>query len=287
MNSLNLEGDYLTIKEFSELVGMTVPTLRHYHKVGVFSPAKIVVERDRNYFHYTPMQITTIKMIKVLSEIGVSLEAIKQLAKDRTPNDLMKLLTDSWYKVSDEDRFLQDVLSVIKTIRDLLDEGMCANEDEITVREMPERRLIMGDENHYGEGDTFHSAYICFRKAIHDPLLNISYPMGVSWPSMEAYSADPAHPARFFSLDPRGNERKEPGLCILGYERGYYGRTGDLPLRMRAFAQKNGLIFTGEVYGIYLFDELSITDSDQYLLRVSAFVRETRRAPSRRPKRHL
>jgi hypothetical protein len=56
---------------------------------------------------------------------------------------------------------------------------------------------------------------------------------------------------------------------------------------MAAFAKKNGLIFTGAVYNTYLFDEISITDPNQYLLQVSASVSETRRVPSRRPRRHL
>ena len=82
-----------------------------------------------------------------------------------------------------------------------------------------------------------------------------------------------------------GADKKAAGLYLVGYTRGYYGETNDLPARMRDFAKKNGLIFNGPVYNIYLFDEMSVADPKQYLLQVSASVKETRRVPSRRPVR--
>jgi len=82
-------------------------------------------------------------------------------------------------------------------------------------------------------------------------------------------------------------------LFLTGYTRGYYGQTNDLPKRMasfakkKSFAKKNGLMFNGPVYNLYLFDEMSITDPEQYLLQVTASVKEMRRVPSRRPIRRL
>jgi effector-binding domain-containing protein len=43
---------------------------------------------------------------------------------------------------------------------------------------------------------------------------------------------------------------------------------------MAAYAKRNGLTFTGPVYGVYLLDEFCVADPEQYLLRVSAPVSE-------------
>jgi len=104
---------------------------------------------------------------------------------------------------------------------------------------------------------------------------------------MKSFMGAPSQPMRFFSLDPKGNDKKEAGLYLTGYTRGYYGQTNDLPERMEAFAKKNGLIFTGPVYNTYLFDDISVVEPEEYLLQASALVEETRRVPSRRPKRHF
>ena len=283
MKSENFDKEFLSIKEFAGFVGMTVAALRHYDNIGVFSPAKHGVEYENNYRYYSPAQITTVKMIRVLTEIGVPLKEIKELAKNRTPEKMIKLLSKNMDKVADEMRFLQEVLSVIGIYTDLLYEGMSATETDITVSVMPEKQIIMGDENDFNET----TGFIRFSNETHDPKLNMSYPVGGYWPSMEAFLNEPSRPLRFFSLDPKGHEKRTEGLYLIGYTRGYYGQTNDLPERMAAFVKKNDLIFSGPVYNTYLFDDISIIDPDQYLLQAAASVMETRRVPSRRPRSRL
>ena len=286
MNKKEIGNDFLSIKEFAGFVGMTISALRHYDNTGVFHPAKHGIEFENKYRYYSPAQITVVKMIRVLTEIGVPLKTIKKYAKSRTPEEIVKLLSQNRDKVADEIRFLQDVLSVISTYTDLLNEGMSITESEISVSEMPEKRLILGDETDFSSSTEFFGEFIRFCNE-HEPKINTSYPVGGYWSSMAAWLDEPSRPMRFFSLDPKGNERRTAGLYLNGYTRGYYGQTNDLPEKMAAFAKKNGLVFTGAVYNTYLFDEISISDPGRYLLQVSASVRETHRVPSRRPRRRL
>jgi DNA-binding transcriptional MerR regulator len=287
MGDKNLSKDYLSVKDFAELVGMTVNTLRRYDNKGIFHPVKHGIEFENKYRYYAPTQITTVKMIRVLAEIGVPLQTISELAASRTPEKLMKLLCKHKDIVADEIRFLQDVFSVISTFSELLNEGISATEPEIRVSEMPEKRIILGDVNDFNGSDSFYGAYTRFCDAPHEPKLNLSYPVGGYFAGMDEFMNEPSRPTRFFSLDPKGHERKPAGMYLIGYTRGYYGQTNDLPQRMAGFAKKNGVAFNGPVYNIYLFDEMSVTDPERYLLQASASVREIRRAPSRRPLRRL
>jgi DNA-binding transcriptional MerR regulator len=287
MGNDNLNHDFLTIKEFAELVGMTTDVLRRYDNMGIFHPAKHGIEFENKYRYYAPPQITAVKMIRVLAEIGVFLDTIKELSEDRTPEKLMKLLSKHKGAIADEILFLQDAFSVIYTFLELLNEGISATETEISVSTMPEKRIILGDINDFSGSIGFYREFTRFCSSVLEPKLNLSYPVGGYFESMDAFLNEPSQPMRFFSLDPKGNESKPAGLYITGYTRGYYGQTNDLPEQMAAFSEKNGLVFTGPVYNIYLFDELSIADPDQYLLQATAPVKETRRTPSRRPLRHL
>jgi DNA-binding transcriptional MerR regulator len=287
MSDQTLDKDYLSIKEFAGFVGMSVNTLRYYDNKGIFHPAKHGVEFENKYRYYAPTQITTVKMIRVLTEIGVPLQTIRELAANRTPEKLMKLLCKHKDTVANEIRFLQDVFSVISTFSALLNEGISASEPEICVSEMPEKRITLGDTNDFNGAADFYREFTRFCDAPHEPKLNLSYPVGGYFAGMDVFMNEPARPTRFFSLDPNGGDRKSAGLYLIGYTRGYYGRTNDLPQRMARFAKKNGLVFNGPVYNIYLFDEISVTEPDQYLLQATASVKETRRAPSRRPLRRL
>ena len=277
----------MTIKEFAGFVGLSVSTLRYYDRIGIFSPAKRGVDLENKYRYYSPAQITTVKMIRVLTEIGVPLKVIKELAKGRTPEKLIKLLGKNMDKIADEISFLQEVFSVINAYLCLLNEGMGAIETEMSVSEMPERRLVLGNVNDYGGASSFYGEFIRFCNAPYNPILNMSYPIGGYWASMEDFSEEPSLPMRFFSLDPKGDETKPAGLYLNGYTRGYYGHTNDLAERMMAYAEKHNLVFIGPVFNTYLFDEISMTNPEQYLLQVSASVKETQRAQSRRTRRRL
>ena len=287
MSENNNEKGFLPIKEFAELVGMTPDALRHYDNKGIFRPVKRGIEFENKYRYYAPPQITAVKMIRVLAEIGVSLDTIKELSEDRTPEKLMKLLSKQKGVIADEIVFLQEAFSVISTFLELLNEGISATETEISVSTMPEKRIILGGINDFDGSVGFYKAFTRFCSSALEPKLNLSYPVGGYFESMDMFLSEPSKPTRFFSLDPKGYECIPAGLYMTGYTRGYYGQTNDLPERMAAFAEKNGLVFTGPVYNIYLFDELSVSDPDQYLLQATAPVKETRRTPSRRPIRHL
>lgn len=287
MKEKNVEKDYLSIKEFAEFVGITEASLRHYDKMGVFTPAKHGVEFENKYRFYSPQQITTVKLIRVLTEIGVPLKTIKELTLNRTPEKMLKLLKKHRDRVADEIGFLQEVYSIINTFTDLLYEAISVTETDITVSEMPEKRIILGSINDFSGTTGFHREFIRFCTASHEPKLNMSQPIGGYWESMSAFLDEPSRPMRFFSLDPRGHERKSAGLYLIGYTRGYYGQTNDLPKQMAAYAKKHGLVFNGAVYNIYLSDEISEANPEHYLLQVAASVRDTRRVSSFRTRKYF
>jgi hypothetical protein len=218
-------------------------------------------------------------MIRVLTKIGVPLRTIREMAASRTPEKLIKLLRKQKEELAGEIRFLREAHSVIAMFLDFMTEGLLADESEIFVREESERRIVLGEPGEYGDDEGFYGAFARFCTARHTPELNLSYPIGGYFDNIERFLDAPSRPARFFSHDPQGNENISGGLYLTGYTRGYYGQTNDLPRRMTAYADRNGLTFVGPVYNTYLLDELSVADPEQYLLQASASVSEARRDP--------
>ena len=282
MRNETVEKDFLSINEFAEIVGMSIGTLRYYDNEEVFRPAKRGEGAKDKFRYYSPAQIKTVKMIRVLTEVGVPLQAIRELCDDRTPYKLIRLFRKYRRVAEDEQRFLGEVYSIICTFLELLNEGISITEDEIHVSELDERPVIMGDVNDFTGETGFARELTRFCNSRREPRINLSYPVGGYFDSMDMFLGEPSQPTRFFYLDPNGYEKMEAGLYLVGYTRGYYSRANDLPMRMAEFAKKNGLQFNGPVYIIYLFDEVSVVDPDRYLLQASASVSETRRASLRR-----
>jgi DNA-binding transcriptional MerR regulator len=282
MDQIVIENNYIPIKEFADLVGMTPSALRHYHKKGIFLPAKIGDKISTSNRYYSTQQITTVKMIRILADIGVPLKTIKELVERRNPEILLEHLNKHKDIVTGKLRFLKGVYSIIGTFTELLNNGISAIEDEIYVSEVPETKIILGSVNDYKDSTSYHKQFTRFCSSQCEPELNLSYPIGGYWESMDALMKEPACPMRFFSLDPKGLQKKEQGLYLIGYTRGYYGQVKDLPKRLMSYAKKNSLVFNGPVYKIYLFDEMSIADPENYLMQISASVRALRSISSRR-----
>ena len=278
--------DYLTIKEFSELVGISKASLRHYDKVGLFKPAKRGREFNNDYRYYSPMQLKTINIIRVLTEIGVPVETIKALTQNRSPEKMLKVFRKYKYKLSKELNYLQEACSIVEIFTELLYEAISVDESEISIIEMPERKIILGNINDYSLTDGFIREFARFCYEDYNPKLNLSYPIGSYFNDMSEYMKEPTKPKRFFSINPKGNEKIENGLYLVGYTYGDYNHIHDLPERLTEYANKNGYIFSGPVYNIYLTDVVSALNSEDYLLQVSVPVLETSRTPSRNPHHH-
>jgi DNA-binding transcriptional MerR regulator len=211
--------DYLSIGEFARIVGVTPNSLRVYDKKGIFSPAVRGNGLENDYRYYAPMQITTVKMIRVLTKIGVPHSTIREMAASRTPEKLIKLLRKQKEELAGEIRFLRDAHSVIAIFIDFMTEGLFADESKMFVREDPEGRIVLGEPNEYGDGEGFYGAFARFCTARHTPELNLSYPIGGYFDGMERFLDAPSLPARFFSHDPSGKETISGGLYLTGYTR--------------------------------------------------------------------
>lgn len=81
-----MEKNLFKIKEFAELLGITVDTLLFYEKKGIFLP--YLKKQQTGYRFYNTSQITEISLIIQLKDLGFSLDEIKlykinELDKDK------------------------------------------------------------------------------------------------------------------------------------------------------------------------------------------------------------
>jgi DNA-binding transcriptional MerR regulator len=278
MDQISIDADYLSTNEFAQVAGTTADKLRFYDEKGIFHPACRGVGIKSQHRYYSPRQLTTFKMIRILDEIKVPLKIIKELEEKRTPHELIKTLSFYKKRVAYSISFLQEVYSVINTFLELLYEGISIIETDLSVSLLPERPLLMGARTNYGGSDNFYGPYKQFCLGSYVPKLNHSYPVGGYFDDMPTFLKNPSQPTHFYSLDPNGRDRRAEGHYLIGYTRGDYSQTNDLPQRMLKYAKNKGLRFNGPIYNTYLFDEVSTGDPSLYLLQASASVIETRKS---------
>jgi DNA-binding transcriptional MerR regulator len=261
--------DLLSIKEFAEFTGITQSALRYYDEIGLFAPVK---RGDNGYRYYSPQQIVTVNLINVLNDLYTTLKEISELEQNRTPESILQLLIKQENKFDSEMRRLQAAYSITHVFRSLIQEGISANEDEITEREADELPIALGPVNDFGDNHIFYETFIRYCQFAKKVRVNLSYPIGGYFETFGDFLGESSQPTRFFSIDPAGQEKKAAGRYLYAYTRGYYGDMGDSAQRLQAYAEEHNLAFSGPLYVIYLHDEISVKDTSRYLAQVSVKV---------------
>ena len=254
----------LSIKDFADFTGINESTLRYYDKIGLLSPSR---RGENRYRYYLPYQIIAVNFIKILIQLGVPLSVIKTLNKRRTPQDLLCLLAQQEAKLDRRLLDLQASYTIIHTYRDTIQAGIFAHEHEICVQELDEAHLTLGPPTDF-QGEEFYKPFMNFCNAAHEYNINLNYPVGGYYENMQAFVDAPSQPTNFFSLDPHGTHKRREGRHLVAYQRGYYGELGDIPQKMLAHAQANALAFHGPLFVVYVLDEVSIADRNQYLSQI-------------------
>ena len=271
--------DLLTVNEFSQLSGIEKSTLRYWDEIGLFSPAKR--DSDNNYRYYSPEQLIAVHFITVFSELNIPLKTISAVEKARTPETVFEFLKQQEKQMDMEMKRLRERYSIIHTRSELIWHGLRLNQrfrsvDEadqqastgIYVSPVDEYTYVIGPPNDFGEDDAFFRPFSRFCQQAEELRINLSFPIGGYHSSPESFFSSPGEPEHFFSMDPTGNRKVASGEYLKGFVRGFYGDLGDLPIRMAAYAEENGLVLSGPVYTVYLHDEICINDPSQYLTQV-------------------
>ena len=93
-------GDLLRIGTFSHVGRVSARLLRHYHAIGLLSPAVI---DDNGYRLYNVSQLTDLHRILALRDLGLSLEQVRDVVDKGLPtHELRQMLLDLEAKTEDE-----------------------------------------------------------------------------------------------------------------------------------------------------------------------------------------
>jgi DNA-binding transcriptional MerR regulator len=264
------DSTLMSIKDFAKFTGVKQSKLRFYEEIGLIAPAER--GEENNYRYYKPSQSMRLSFINVLIELGVPLATIKQMSDCRTPECVIELLSHQEFLLDQRLHELHTAYSIIHTFRKNIQTGLLSREEDIRVENLEDAHFVLGPVNDFSGTDTFYKPFMNFCNSANDYRINLRYPIGGYHYDIETFSAAPSQPNKFFSLDPLGNCTRGAGHYLVGYARGYYGQFGDLPERMAAYAGENDLVCNGPVYTLYLLDEVSMTESDQYLARMAVAV---------------
>ena len=267
-------AETLSIQEFSKISNVESSTLRYWDEIELFSP--LMRNPENNYRHYSNVQLLALNFVTTLSSLDIPLKTIAELRDERNPEGLLEILEKLEKRMDMEMRDLRQRYSIIHARRELIQMGMRIDESTLTVMRLESRQMIVWPRNIYEEGDTFLEPLTKHISCAHDNHINLSFPVAGRHDDMDSFVKGPGLPDNFVSIDPIGTYERVAGDYLVGYVRGYYGQLGDLPVRMKAYAEENNVNLKGPVFTMYLHEEISTADPSQYLAKVSVAIEKKR-----------
>jgi DNA-binding transcriptional MerR regulator len=255
--------DFLSIHEFAHLSGVEASTLRYWDEIGIFTP--LTRNPYNNYRYYSTAQLFALNFVTTLSDLQIPLKTIAKLRKERSPEQLLELFEKQELQMDMEMRTLRLRYSVIHARRELINIGLKADENAISIVQMDTKPMILWPRNEYKEGESFIDPLAEHVSKPGEHGISLSFPVGGYFDDIDSFLSARERPSHFFTLDPLGTHMRKAGKYLVGFARGYYSQFGDLPERMAAYAKENSLRIHGPVYTVYLFEEISTNDPTQYL----------------------
>lgn len=120
--------------EFARAASLSVKALRLYHDMGLLVPA--VVDPVTGYRAYSPNQLTPAAIIRLLREVGVSLQDIHNILHSRDLGLMRKVLAEQ------ADRFQAGLDAVTRLVDDVAFDDTQTDPSEIGIRHEPAHTVL-------------------------------------------------------------------------------------------------------------------------------------------------
>jgi len=266
-----MDGENLSIMEFSQLTGVSVSKLRYWDKVGLLSP--ISRNKKNNYRRYAETQLGTVNFITTLSSLGLSHKTIIELWTARNPK-----LVSAWLHKLDMctmqeiDKLLKRC-SFIHSWNEFIHMGMDVDAGGVQEVSLDDRRMNELPRNVYCNGENFTAPLSSLLSQAKLLGVNPHLPMGWLYDNIDSFKSSPDRPSHFLSIDPGGRKLRKAGRYLVGFVRGNYGELGDMPSKMIEYAKAHSLECFGPVYAMYVHTHICTDDPSQYLAKCSVAIK--------------
>jgi DNA-binding transcriptional MerR regulator/effector-binding domain-containing protein len=263
-----------SISAFARYSRTTKDTLLHYDRIGLLSPS---IRKENGYRYYSPAQLATMNVIRILRDVGLSLAEIKGLIDSRNPENFDVTFDEQIAKIDKKIDELSSTRELLKTLRRNIHDGLAIDEKSMSINYLPESPMFVGEINDYSDGkDDFDAVNVFYKKTSEKyPDLNLNYPVWGLFSEEKIKKRDWKYPDRFYFYHPKGDEKRDAGEYAIGYFRGGYGQSEKMYSRMLTYIEEEGYIICGDTYEEYILDEISISDDTNYLIRLMVNVKKS------------
>lgn len=268
-----------TTGEFAKMVGVNKRTLHFYDEKGIFKPETIA---ENGYRNYSLRQAYPFYMLRMLRDMGLSLEEIQQYMQGRTPEKFSHLLAAQADWLAREMEKLRRMQRLVDNQCRLLQLAKSVVCDQVEEKEMggdfffiSQNLRPLAKEQDWNGIEQLLANYM--RRVMEENLLD-GYTFGAMTAPQDflqegneyIFSHYCVQIRRFSRQMPKAQRHHRPkGRYVVIYFRGDYQNTAPPYQKLRQYMQKNNLIPAGYAYEESLLEEMSTEKTENFLTRIA------------------
>lgn len=261
----------LTIAQFAKLHNVNKRTLHYYDHIGLFSPA---YKGENGYRYYDYSQSIDFEFIRMLKEINLSIEEIKQFVHSFDEEDFLQTIVHKQKDIDEEIKKLKRVKAVLAQKQGQL--LLCRQVSDMEIQMVEQKAEYLRTVPYQFEDDDFMNVF----QYVQDTWAPEQYRAGVgSYISLEKVKTKQFDKYDGLYSPVMKSERKEnvmikpSGLYLCGYLEGPWGRLPALYEKMFDYADKRQLHLTGYAFerGI---NDFTIASEDEYITQVAIKIKD-------------
>lgn len=256
----------MSIREFSRLTGIKRENLRFYDQIGLLTPEH---RGENNYRYYSRHQLNTAYLITGLRQLDVSLEEIKQYSQKRTPEKMLELFAQQEKRIQKEIDRLREQRSIMNVQTTMIQDAMKHGRHALFLIEREREPIFLcpllpaeiGDD----DGEIIAYEYA----AEHG--VNFGYPFAAVISQTALKQIEPVENPiirYYFKAKKPHNGYKPAGLYVVAYAPLELWDTDIIHRQVLDFVKQNNLKICGDAYEECPLDEMTISDPDEYCIRM-------------------
>lgn len=261
------------IGEMAKLNKISTQTLRYYDKIGLFSPNYI--DQSTGYRYYTLNQFQKLQTIKYLKFIGLSLESMKDILREKDINNILCQLEvqksevekkiNDLLKVKENLDFKTSMLSSYLEIEDYSEVWIETIEDFYVFSRYVDSKFPLEDE--------FVIEMNKLVEEYFDDLFIYTGDIGVTIEKKRLDDGEYEHFKEIFyatnSSSNKNCKKIDRGLCVRAIHKGSFSKTYKTYEKVKAFIKENGYEICGDSVELAIVDIMVVENEEDLLLDIS------------------
>lgn len=255
----------LTISQFAKLHGVNKRTLHYYDDIGLFSPN---TKGENGYRYYGLSQSMDFDYIRMLKELNMSIEEIREFCKNPTSDAFIEIADSKIKEVDDEIRKMKNIKKVLKAKKGNLIFCEKLKGRVIRIEEQQAESILITPYDFMDDDISRIFTYLKDIWSAEQIRMGIGAFISLDKVINENFEKYDGLYVPALSVSSSANKINKPkGKYLCGYQKGSWDKLPLIYKEMIDYAKKNNLTLEGYAYEIGL-NEFAISDFSEYVTKI-------------------